>query len=87
MLYAVVRSPDRADRILLFPTRDAARSAIGRDAPIRPVAVAHDAANRRVIPLVVDPSRIDPAWTAPAEAHPDGSVTARGPLPPGLFEV
>lgn len=84
MLYTVTSPSDPYDRIRLFPSPEAARATeIGK--PVRVVAVGFDPRMRRVIPLWTDPQSFDPAWTAPAQSHADGSVTAKGPIPTSLF--
>jgi hypothetical protein len=85
MLYSLTRPAYQGDRILLDPSPDAARADAGEGRPILEVAVRCDVRGRRVVPAWTDPQAFDPAWTAPAELHPDGSVTAKGPIPGRLF--
>ncbi|HEV3162695.1 MAG TPA: hypothetical protein VGZ22_01545 [Isosphaeraceae bacterium] len=85
MMYTNTRPTYQGDRIDLFPDAKAAQAAGGNGMSPYRVAVRFDARERRVIPLWTHPSVIDPSWTALAEAHADGSVTARGPIPSLLF--
>ncbi len=84
MLYTQTPAGQQRDRIELFPLTVATlmesegRKFIG-------VAVQFDARSRRLVPLRAMPQEFDPTWTTPAEPHPDGSVTARGPIPELLF--
>jgi len=84
MLYTLTSPAESYDRIRLFPSLEAARAA-EETRPIRVVALGFDARMRRVIPLWTDPQSFDPAWSAPAQSHADGSVTAKGPIPTSLF--
>lgn len=85
MLYTSTRSIYQGDRIQLFPTPDAVRAAAGDGRPVFGVAVGFDFLGRCVFPLWTSPQVVDPAWTAPAEAYPDGSVLVQGPIPRVLF--
>jgi hypothetical protein len=85
MLYTVTSPADAYDRIRLFPDAEAARATAGDERAVLMVAVDFDALMRRVIPLWTDPHAFNPDWWAPAQPHPDGSVTARGPIPTPLF--
>ena len=86
MLYTLAPAAHREDRILLFPSMDAARITADRDREVLGVALSFDARGRRVTPLWIDAQAFDPAWWAPAELHADGSITARGPIPAPLIE-
>jgi hypothetical protein len=85
MLYTITHPAEAYDRIRLFPSLEAARAVAFDGRNIQIVAVDYDHGMRRVVPLEVDPTVLDPAWSAPAQFHPDGSVTAKGPLPAHLF--
>jgi len=85
VLYTHTLPTRQADRIRLYPTSDAARAEAGDGRPILLVALRFDALDRRVNPLWTDPQSFDPTWTAPAEFHADGSITAKGPIPESLF--
>ena len=85
MLYTITNPAEAYDRIRLFPSREAARAVAIDGRHVQIVAVDYDHRMRRVVPLEVDPMVLDPCWSAPAQFHPDGSVTAKGPLPPHLF--
>lgn len=85
MLYTLTSPADEYDRILLFPSPEAALALGTGQRSVRVVAVNFDSRNRRVVPLWTDPEQFDPAWTTPAQPHPDGSVTAKGPIPQQLF--
>lgn len=85
MLYTVLSPGEEYDRILLFPSQEAAEAVAAGLRPVRPVAVGYDSMMRRVIPLWTDPQAFDPAWSTPAQPHPDGSVLAKGPIPVSLF--
>ncbi len=86
MLYTFTSPADEYDRIHLFPSREAALAmAAGRCGSVRGVAVGFDPRMRRVVPLWTDPNEFDPTWTTPAQPHPDGSITAKGPIPQQLF--
>jgi hypothetical protein len=85
MMYTPTRPAEQGDRILLFPDPLAAKAALGEGRALFGVAVQFDRRGRRVAPLGPDPRGIDPTWSAPAEAHADGSATARGPIPSPLF--
>jgi hypothetical protein len=87
MLYTFTTPGESYDRIRLFPDPDAARALATEARRLQIVAVGYDARMRRVIPLWTDPTLFDPTWTAPAQSHPDGSVTAKGPIPSELFLV
>ena len=82
MLYTRTHPGQQRDRIELFPSRDAAHV---EGHPVIGVAVQFDARSRCLVPLRALPLEFDPTWTTPAESHPDGSVTARGPIPELLF--
>lgn len=85
MLYTVTGPADSYDRIQLFPNAEAARQAAGEQRTVRTVAVDFDSLMRRVVPLWTDPQEFNPEWWAPAQPHPDGSITAKGPIPTPLF--
>ena len=86
MLYTITNPAEDYDRIRLFPSLEAARAVAFDGRHIQIVAVDYDHRMRRVFPLhQVDPTLLDPAWSTPAQFHPDGSVTAKGPLPTHLF--
>ncbi len=85
MLYTVTSPTEPYDRIRLFPSLEAARAMAFDGRHVQIVAVDYDHRMRRVVPLEIDPMLLDPAWSAPAQYHPDGSVTAKGPLPEHLF--
>jgi hypothetical protein len=85
MLYTLTRPALQGDRIQLYPSPDAAQARAGGGQPVIEVAVRFDARGRRVVPSWTDPHVFDPMWTAPAEFHPDGSITAKGPIPGQLF--
>ena len=84
MLYTRTPAGQQRDRIELFPHPAAAALALDGH-PVIGVAVQYDARSRRLVPLRAMPREFDPTWTTPAESHPDGSVTARGPIPELLF--
>lgn len=84
MLYTPTSPAEQGDRIRLFPSVAAARAAVG-ERLLYGVAVHYDVRARRLIPAWADPWAFDPSWTAPAQLHGDGSVTARGPIPAVLF--
>ena len=84
MLYAVI-PPAREDRILLFPSAQAARLSASNGRPIFSVAVRFEARHRCITPLSPRPNGVDPTWFAPAEQHADGTVTAKGPIPEVFF--
>ena len=85
MLYTLTRPAFQGDRILLYPSPDAAQAGAGGRQPVIGVALRSDARGRRVVPTWSDPGVLDPTWSAPAEFHPDGSITAKGPIPGQLF--
>jgi hypothetical protein len=85
MLYTTTNPAEAYDRIRLFPSLEAARAVAFDGRHVQIVAVDYDHRMRRVVPLAADPALLDPAWSAPAQFHPDGSVTAKGPLPSHLF--
>jgi hypothetical protein len=85
MMYTNTRPTYQEDRIHLFPSLEAARAAGGCRRILYKVAVRFDPLERRVVPLWTHPSVIDRNWRVRAEAHADGSVTARGPIPTLLF--
>jgi hypothetical protein len=85
MMYTPTRPAEQGDRILLFPDPLAARAALGEGLTLFGVAVQFDWRGRRVAALGPDARGIDPTWSTPAEAHADGSATARGPIPSLLF--
>ncbi|HEX8199801.1 MAG TPA: hypothetical protein VF590_04885 [Isosphaeraceae bacterium] len=85
MLYTLTRPALQGDRILLYPSPDAAQARAGGRHPVIGVALRSDARGRRVVPAWSDPGGLDPMWSAPAEFHPDGSITAKGPIPGQLF--
>ena len=87
MLYTRTVPALQRDRIQLFPSAEAARAGAGHDQPVLKVAIRHDAPGRRVISVMFDSSAFDPDWTAPAEYHADGSITAKGPIPSELFTL
>lgn len=84
MLYTFTNPADPYDRIRLFSSPEAAR-ATEVHKPVRVVALGADIRMRRVIPLWTDPKSFNPSWSAPAQWHADGSVTAKGPIPSSLF--
>ena len=73
------------DRIRLFPSLEAVQALLPAGDSAQVVAVDYDPRMKRVIPLWTDPTRFDPGWTTPAQPHPDGSITAKGPIPEDLF--
>jgi hypothetical protein len=85
MMYTNTRPTYQEDRIQLFPSADAARAAGGSRRLLYKVAVRFDPLARQVIPLWTHPSVIALDWRVRAEAHADGSVTARGHIPSLLF--
>lgn len=88
MLYTVTSPAEASDRILLYPSREAAKRAIsGSIRQVILVAVNYDEMMRRVIPVFTDAQSFDPDWSTPAQPHPDGSVTAKGPIPESLFRI
>jgi len=84
MLYAV-NPPARADRILLYPSAQAAQVSASHGRPIFAVAVRFEARHRCITPLSPAADGVDPKWFAPAEQHADGSITAKGPIPEVFF--
>lgn len=84
MLYTSTSPAENYDRIRLFPSIEAAL-VLSRGGAVQPVALGLDVGMRRVVPLWTDPWLFDPTWTSPVQLHPDGSVTARGPIPKPLF--
>lgn len=84
MLYTSAEPKMQGDRIRLFPSLSAYRSAFG-SSPVHAVAVRFDPDGRRLFPLWTDPATFDPQWSTPAQFHADGSVTARAPVPQALF--
>jgi hypothetical protein len=84
MFYAVI-PPARADRILLYPSEQAARDSASAGRPIFSVAVRFESRHRCITPLPPRPEGIDPTWFAPAEQHADGTITAKGPIPEAFF--
>lgn len=85
MLYTLITPGEPHDRIRLFPDPDAARAEAPEPKRIRIVAVGYDERMKRVVPLWTDDRLSNPFWFAPAQPHPDGSVTAKGPIPSELF--
>ena len=83
MYYSRVAPDRQGDRIDLWPERpEGGRIGLGS---LYRVDVELDAGGRRVVPAWVDPEAFDPFWMAPAERHPDGSITVRAPIPEPLF--
>ena len=87
VLYTIRRPVVWGHYVHLFPSATAARTAAEAGDAVLAVAVRFDAPARRITPLWTDADRFDPAWSAPAELYPDGSVVARGPVPGPLFVV
>jgi hypothetical protein len=87
MLYTMTSPAEDYDRILLYPSIEAARAVAGSMKPVHLVDVDYDEMMRRVIPLRTDPQAFDPDWSTPAQPHADGTVTAKGPIPEFLFRL
>ena len=87
MLYTLTPPSDPADRVLFFPSFEAALDALGGRADRRlfRVAVRVDECRRRLIPVDPNTEGVDPLWTTPAQVHGDGTVTARAPIPAALY--
>jgi hypothetical protein len=85
MLYTLTTPGEPHDRIRLFPDPALARGGSAGGRPVRVVAVNFDERMKRVVPLWKDGPLSNPFWYAPAESHPDGSITAKGPFPRELF--
>jgi hypothetical protein len=75
------------DRVRLFMTAEAALAVADPEHVVHAVAVGFDDRMRRVVPLWTDPEQFDPTWSAPAQSHADGSLTARGPIPRALYRA
>lgn len=84
MLYTVI-PPAQVDRILLYPSEQAARTSAPTGRSIYSVAVHFEARHRRITPLASRRGHVDSTWAAPAEQHADGSITAKGPIPEVFF--
>src|SRR4051812_28753744 len=87
MFYTFVHPQQQGDRVVLFPTPEAARAVTRGNPPIFGVTLRFERKNRRVVPSRITAGLLDPCWTASAEDHADGSITARGPIPEALFLV
>jgi hypothetical protein len=85
MLYTLTTPEEPHDRIRLFPTPASALGGSSAGQRVRKVAVNFDERMKRVVPLWKDGRLSNPFWYAPAEPHPDGSITAKGPFPVELF--
>jgi hypothetical protein len=85
MLYTLITPGEPHDRIRLFPSRASALGVSPTGRRVRVVAVNFDERMKRVVPLTDDQRLANPFWFAPAESHPDGSITAKGPFPSELF--
>ncbi len=85
MYYALTPPHQQADRVRLYPTREAAIAHAGDDTPVYAVAVEFDKAGRLVVPCWVIPQAVEADWTTLAELHGDGSLTAKGAIPRALF--
>jgi hypothetical protein len=85
MFYVLTPPHYEADRVRLYPTLAAAAAQAGEDSPVYAVAVDFDKVGRLVVPDWVIPQAPEADWTTPAELHGDGSLTAKGRIPRGLF--
>ncbi len=85
MFYVLIPPHHEADRVRLYPSRDAAIAHAGDNAPVYAVAVEFDKAGRLVVPCWVIPHQVETDWTTPAELHGDGSLTAKGTIPSEFF--
>ena len=85
MFYALITPEYETDRIHLFPSIESAVSRDSDGRPVYEVAVNFDPGQGLVVPIRVDAHAFDPEWTTRAEAHGDGSITAKGRIPRELY--
>lgn len=85
MLYTLTTPGEPHDRIRLFPSPRSCLGEVSDGRRVRCVAVNFDERMKRVVPQGDDHRLANPFWYAPAQSHPDGSITAKGPFPTELF--
>lgn len=85
MLYTLITPGEPHDRIRLFPSPPPCPLERAESWRVRCVAVNFDERMKRVVPQGDDRRLVNPFWFAPAQSHPDGSITAKGPFPIELF--
>ncbi len=87
MLYTLTDPAEPVDRVRLFLSLEEARNLSEHrgEHSVYAVAASFDRRGRCLVPLERHAAAIDPDWTTPVQPHGDGSITARGPIPPALY--